>query len=355
MPARFPPRFAPQTLALALLAANIPLVASAQTITNVPPPLPVPTGESRQTIRVQEEGTSAIPAHDWKPGQPIVSADDLLVALESADADINTFGADVIYTRVFSLAGDEQTRQGKLAYQTVSRGTATEPASRRFAIEFDTLRVGRRVDKESKHYIFDGEWLVEKLPSEKLFIKRQVVAPGERFDPLRIGEGPFPVPVGQRREDVLSRYYVTMLPVEDGLESDTLKKFATASGGTYQVQLIPRDRPTGGDDLIEIRVWYRTSDLLPRMAKTRNLAGDESTVQMLNPTKNPRLKADTFDTKVPERGWDTRVEPYRRAGQPATQPASPPAEGSAPAPIAVPIPPAQDESGQNDSSGAGPD
>jgi hypothetical protein len=335
------------TLALALLAASIPTAASAQTITNVPPPLPVTAPEARQTIRVQEG--SAVPPHDWKPGQPINSADDLLVALESADADINTFGADVIYTRVFSLAGDEQTRQGKLAYQTITRGTATEPASRRFAIEFDTLRVGRRVDKESKFYIFDGEWLVEKLPSEKLFIKRQVVAPGERFDPLRIGEGPFPVPVGQRREDVLSRYYVTMLPVEDGLESDTLKKFATASGGTYQVQLIPRERPTSGDDLIEIRVWYRKSDLLPRMARTRNLAGDESTVQMLNPAKNPRLKADTFDTKVPERGWDTRVEPYRRPGQTA------PAPTDAPSP--VPIPPKDDEpqTGQDEQADAGPD
>lgn len=269
--------------------------------------------------------TPGVEPHAWKPGDAIEDADDLLVALETADADIRTFRADVIYTRIFALAGDEQTRQGTLWFETLDRGGNGVPASRRFAVDFQSLRVGSRVDKEPKTYIFDGEWLVEKLPNDKQFIKRQVVPPGERFDPLKIGEGPFPVPVGQRRADVLAAYEATLLDASEGLDNGTLRSFVSQAGGTHQVLLKPRVMPSDGDELAEIRVWYRKSDLLPRMARTINVAGDESVVQLMNPKKNPgNLPDKVFDTTPPQKGWDVRVEPYRGPGDP---PRSQPARG----------------------------
>lgn len=251
-------------------------------------------------------------ARVWAEGDPIESADDLLLALETSDLEIKTFTAGIRYTRIFALAGDEQTRDGTIFYETVDRGDKETPASRRFAVKFDSLRVGSRVETEPKEYIFDGEWLVEKLELQKQFIKRQVVPPGQRFDPLRIGEGPFPVPVGQRREDVLGRYNVKLLPAEEGLDADSLRSFVTGGEGTYQLSLVPKQAPQNGDELAEIRVWYRKSDLLPRMSRTLNVAGDESIVQMLSPEKNPKeLPYRVFDTATPARGWDVRVEPYR--------------------------------------------
>lgn len=268
-------------------------------------------GQGTDDAQAARAGATA-PAHDWKPGDAIDDADDLLVALEMADLEIKTFKADIRYTRIFALAGDEQTRDGTLYFETVDRGDATTPASRRFAVQFTQLRVGSRVEKEKKDYIFDGEWLVEKLEKEKQFIKRQVVPPGERFDPLRIGEGPFPVPVGQRRDDVLSRYNVKLLSTEDGLAADSLRSFVNNGEGTYQLSLIPKAEPQDGDELAEIRVWYRKGDLLPRMSRTINVAGDESIVQMLNPEKNPKdLPHRIFDTATPARGWNVRIEPYR--------------------------------------------
>jgi hypothetical protein len=171
-----------------------------------------------------------VAAHDWKPGEAIDDADDLLVALETADQDIRTFTAGLRYTRTFALAGDEQIRDGALYFETVDRGGPGVPASRRFAVRFKSLQVGSRVETEPKEYIFDGEWLVEKLEKSKDFIKRQVVPPGERFDPLRIGEGPFPVPLGQRRDEVLERYEARLAPVEEGLDVESLVKFVSAGG-----------------------------------------------------------------------------------------------------------------------------
>ncbi|MBX3317960.1 MAG: hypothetical protein KF902_13980 [Phycisphaeraceae bacterium] len=279
-------------------------------------------GAASISLSVHAQGTPETPAaepptpaaapHKWMPGQPITTADDLLVALETADLEIKTFKAGIRYTRIFSLAGDEQIRDGTLYYETLDRGDATTPASRRFAVHFTQLRVGKRVEKEPKDYIFDGEWLVERLEKDKQFIKRQVVPPGERFDPLRIGEGPFPVPVGQRRDDVLKRYRVTMLAPDDGVDADSLRSFINSGDGSYQLLLVPIADPQDADELAEIRVWYRKSDLLPRMARTINLVGDESIIQMLNPEKNPKdLPYRIFDTATPARGWNVRIEPYR--------------------------------------------
>lgn len=271
-----------------------------------------------------------VAAHDWKPGDAIDDADDLLVALETADADITTFTAGLRYTRMFALAGDEQIRDGTLYFETLDRGGPGVPASRRFAVRFKSLQVGSRVETEPKEYIFDGEWLVEKLEKSKDFIKRQVVPPGERFDPLRIGEGPFPVPLGQRRDEVLERYEARLAPVEEGLDAESLVKFVSGGGagggggggggkkdeGTWQLVLTPRVKPQNADEQTLIRVWYRKGDLLPRLAVTENVAGDVSIVQMLNPEKNPKqLPHRVFDTAVPARGWNVRIEPYRVAGQ----------------------------------------
>ena len=77
---------------------------------------------------------------------------------------------------------------------------------------FDTLIVADRRESIGQHYAFDGQWVVEKTPADKQFTKRQVVPPGEDFDPLRIGEGPFPVPVGQRKADILDRFDAEILP-----------------------------------------------------------------------------------------------------------------------------------------------
>lgn len=292
-----PTRWLTNSMLTLLSAACLSLPALAQET----PKSPAPTQPAR-----------AIPDHDWKAGQPILTADDLLVALETADLEIKTFKAGIRYTRTFALAGDEQIRDGTLYYETIDRGDAKTPASRRFAIQFTQLRVGKRVEKEPKDYIFDGEWLVEKLEKDKQFIKRQVVPPGERFDPLRIGEGPFPVPVGQRRDDVLKRYRVTMLTPDEGVDADSLRSFINAGDGSYQLLLVPIADPQDADELSEIRVWYRKSDLLPRMAKTINLVGDESIIQMLNPEKNPKdLPYRIFDTATPARGWNVRIEPYR--------------------------------------------
>ena len=157
-----------------------------------------------------------------QPGE-FASADDLLKAMERADENLTSLTADIRYDRTFELQGDRQVRTGKLYFVSGGKpGAEGAPATeRRFAVAFKDLLVGDTFREEPKSYTFDGQWLVEKYPKENppLFIKRQVVPPGQKFDPLRIGEGPFPLPIGQKAADIRQRFDVQLLPAAAGLDA----------------------------------------------------------------------------------------------------------------------------------------
>ncbi len=281
-------------------------------------PQPAPT-QPGQLVEVQAQ---PLEIKVRQPGEKpasgeIRNADDLLTALETADAGLSTLTAGIRYDRTFEIAGDRQVREGKLYFQ--ARRDGGDRADRKFSIRFERLIVGQRVRDEVKEFIFDGEWLVEKLPGEKppLFTKRQVVPPGERFVPLRIGEGPMPIPIGQRREDILSRYTAELVSADADLSEAELKAFVKES---YQLKLTPRaDRPDE-DEFREIRLWYQRKPgevggmLLPRMARTINRSGDESVVQLINVQINGPIPEEVMKTSTPgpKEGWDVQIIPYRQ-------------------------------------------
>mgnify|MGYP001378220769 CR=1 FL=1 len=241
----------------------------------------------------------------------IETVDDLLNALQRAGEQLETLKSEVYYTKLFVLEGDEQTRLGTLYFDS-SQGAD----KRRFAVHWSELRVDGRRDTDYRHaYIFDGEWLVERLDKDKQFIKRQVVRPGERFDPLRLGEGPFPIPIGQSRDDILERFTATKPALEEGLPPDVPPQIVL-NAPTHQLRLIPKERFREEIQLEEIRIWYREDRMLPVVAWTRSLEQNESTVILMGkPTRNEPIDASKLDTTTPSRGWDVQITTYRESAE----------------------------------------
>ena len=251
------------------------------------------------------------------PSQDIKNADDLLTRLETADKDLKSLDADIQYDRVFSLAGDRQIRTGKLYYidsKAKDDKGQSAPGSRKFAIQFTSLKIGDQPTRpEEKIMVFDGHWLIEKMPDQKQMIKREIVPEGKAFDPLKIGEGPFPIPVGQRREDILKRFTADLLPGEDGLvgnepgDTPKLKDFVTKAKA-YQLKLTPKPAPD--QDFKEVRLWYapdKSGTLLPIMARTVNQQDDISIVELVNVKLNQAPPANVFEPQAPA-GWVVQVE-----------------------------------------------
>ncbi|VAX40011.1 hypothetical protein MNBD_PLANCTO03-1330 [hydrothermal vent metagenome] len=251
---------------------------------------------------------------DSKTPTEIATADDLLRALETAGQDTRLLSATIRYVKEFAIQGDTQRRDGRLVFAS-DPGLDGQPPTRRFGITFDRYEVGGRVEDRDldylEQYIFDGEWLAEIRPLEKQFVRRQVVPPGQKWDPLRLGEGPFPIPIQQKREEILSRFEAELL---DGQEGVVERRLMGVTGKCYQLKLTPRP-DAGESDLREIRVWYQKDTLLPRMAKTTTKADDTSLVLLKDLKLNAEAKVSktalSTDLPADRTGWDITNIPYR--------------------------------------------
>lgn len=242
------------------------------------------------------------------------SAENFLGVLERADERISTIQGELMWDKEFAIAGDTQTRIGKLYFS--SPRSDSGPRTRKFGVEIETLVLGGRIEKKPESYIFDGEWLIEKRPLEKQAIKRRIVPPGEKFDPLKIGEGPFPIPIGQKKADILARYDARLTEVAEGLDSDELRQFAQ---DCTQIVLTPK--PGADNNFDEIRLWYKPAEgvegnpYLPRMARTVAVSGDIAVIRLINMQANAAIPDGVLSTDVQGEGWVVQVKEFREPKQ----------------------------------------
>lgn len=256
----------------------------------------------------------------------ITDAPSLLAALETADRGLRTLTARVQYARTFGelQGGDRQTWRGRLAYVADLGPTAEDPEPpegqsmpprRGFAVEFDTLLVDNQVRTERKRIAFDGRWLAEFLPEEHQVTRQRVALPGERADPLRIGEGPFPIPIGQKKDDLLARFEATLPASEDGFGG----ALPASLKDTWQLRLVPKPGTEEAEQFREIRLWYRKADLLPRLARAVHEDGAASEILLIDLKRNEIVDASMFNT-LPPGGevWEVSEREFRRplAGAP---------------------------------------
>lgn len=273
-------------------------------------------GVGAAALAIATGGVPAVFAQADEPAaaQPAAFADarGLLEALETAADDLRSLRAEIQYDRRFLLQGDRHVRRGMLYFAQRMREDGSG-MKRVFEVDFEVLYLGDRREEDRQVWTFDGRWLVEKRPDKKQFIAREVAPPGADFDPLRLGEGPIPIPLGQEADSVLERYNAALLPTTEGIdpaEDPKLIEFAERGAGSWQLRLEPRSED---DDFEEIRLWYEKGTLLPRMAMTTNRSGDVSVVQLAKVARNIDLPPDVFRVTPPPMGsgWDTQIEEYR--------------------------------------------
>lgn len=251
--------------------------------------------------------------------QEFQTARELLDALQTAGEDMQSLQAGVRYVRRMVLQGDEQTRQGELYFQWQDTPKARDGSDavgaphrqRVFAIRFDDLIVGRRREPDRQDWIFNGQWLIERRPDEKQYVARQLAPEGEDIDPLRLGEGPMPIPIGQKTADVLARFHTELVNPHAGLEEEasSIHEFVA---DTWELKLTPINPDDADNDFREIRLWYDRATLLPRLAKTIKRTGDEAFVQLVHLRVNHSIPKRVFDITRPKKsdGWDVEIKEY---------------------------------------------
>lgn len=241
----------------------------------------------------------------------------LLVALGQRDREIETLTGRVRLTGIQVLQGDMQRRLGRLAMRT-EPAAGEGPARRMYAVRFEQLQLDQRVEAVNEHYIFDGRWLVERLPDEKQFIKREMVPAGRVLDPMELmRDAPFWVSVGDDADRVLRDYHAAVLPAADGLtvnaEHEDLAGLARLVEGCVQLKLTPREGAPGQDDWESVRIWFTPDDLLPRLYIKTAWTGDLQIAELFGVEINAAVAGAVFDTEAPApgAGWQVQISPWR--------------------------------------------
>ena len=266
-------------------------------------------------------------AEQGMPETMFADAGALLDALETADADLRTLQSRINYMRIKALALDVEARVGTLYFTSEPAQDEGRP-QRMFALDFAQRWVGSTLQNNSRTVlVFDGQRLFEKNFADKLMQVRTVVRPGEaERDPLRLGEGPLPIPIGQRKADIMRVYEAQIAPeLTEGLETpvdaeemearvyDTVRKQVTEHPDrTVQLHLTAR---SDQDDLTEIRLWYRRGEdgrLLPMLARAVAADGDISVIQLAGIRINEPFDAaaeEAMATQAPP-GWKTEIRDF---------------------------------------------
>lgn len=229
--------------------------------------------------------------------------DALLTKLESSAKELTSFAAKIAYEKEDAILMRTETRTGEIIYRIDN-----DRHNKAFAVLFNSRIVGNRKENRLYHYIFDGRWLAEIDHENKQFIKREIVEPGKVLDPLKLGEGPFPLPVGQAKADVLERFTVSAIEVPT---AGLLKTLKDVDG----VRLTPKAGTREADDYERVDIFYDRATSLPVGIEAVETNGDRKTVKLTDLKRNPEMDeamTKKLDIAEPDpKQWKIDIQPWR--------------------------------------------
>ena len=235
---------------------------------------------------------------DGAPAAPTgVSIDEVLDALDRQGDELKDFTADVALTETDELTKDAFTRSGTARFQKKPDGDA------RILVTFDKRKTDDRSVDERIEFLLEDGWLTERNYRKKSNVRRQVLKPGEKINLLKLGEGPFPLPIGQDKEDVKRMFAVEVIPAAPD-----------DPAGTIHGRLKPKPDTQFERKFGAIEVWVDPKAQMPRRIETvdRN-ESTRQTTDLENVRTNVGLtdKDFTLPPALAKDGWKLLDEPYQ--------------------------------------------
>ncbi|HRQ75688.1 MAG TPA: hypothetical protein PK098_07190 [Phycisphaerales bacterium] len=233
------------------------------------------------------------------------SLDALLTHIEHSGQELRAFTADVRYEIVDELLGRREIRTGEMIYRV------DDAAGKSFAVLFDRLMIPPRSQTRLRHYIFSDRWLVEVDHEAKQFIKREIVAPGQQLDPLKLGEGPIPLPIGQPKDEVLARFDASLIEAPPSGSDDPMAGLRHVDG----LRLVPKKGTSEAREYEQVDIFYDRATWLPVGIHAIEVGGNRKIVRLNNLAHNPTLSAQQLaklSVKEPDpRQWAIDVQAWR--------------------------------------------
>ncbi len=223
------------------------------------------------------------------------SSDDMLDALDHVGQGLKDFDAKVTMSEEDNVSGADSKRVGKVWYRKLGDENAS------VHVVFDRRIVGSKAQEKKVEYLLKDGWLTDRDYDRKVEVRRQVIKPGQKINLLKLGEGPFPLPIGQKREDVLAVFDVKKIPAakED-------------PAGSVHLELTPKKGTSFDRKFKTIDVWIDGQSHFPvRIATLDKNETTTRTTDLSEVRVNPGLKDSDFDLPKIDKDWDSSQEDYK--------------------------------------------
>lgn len=220
------------------------------------------------------------------------SINETLDALKERGQNLQDFTADVVIKETDAVTGSDKSRMGKILFQRRPNNDS------RIRVALDRKTIADRIVKSRADYKLENGKLIDQNFDSKHQTTRQVLKPGQKLDLLKLGEGPFPLPIGQDREEVLKNFTVTQLPLEKDDPTNSVHLVLTPKPGTRFAKKF---------ELIDVFVDQK-SKFPVRIATVEKGGATVHTTDLSNLKINPGLNDKDFTLTEPGKDWDITDE-----------------------------------------------
>ncbi|NOX59677.1 MAG: hypothetical protein GXP29_12595 [Planctomycetes bacterium] len=149
------------------------------------------------------------PDEKTPPESNSAEVDNILSRLEQAGKDINSIQCRVTFKTEDRLNITETTRYGVIKFKR----SKPHPM---FFVSFDKTIADDIVLRDKVWYLFRDRWLIEANSKSENRIDREILKPGETADFFDMDKAPFPMPFGQKKEQILKNFHVKLMPPQVG-------------------------------------------------------------------------------------------------------------------------------------------
>lgn len=220
------------------------------------------------------------------------TSDDILDALHARGQNLKAFTANVSLDEIDALSGDTTTLVGKTLFQDKGDNDS------RLLVAFTKKVINKKESEFKQIYLLDAGWLTDRDYKNKIEVKRQTLKPGQKINLIKLGEGPFPLPVGQPREEVLKMFDVKLIPPAK-----------TDPENTLHITLSPKPQSQFERKFKEINVWVQTTTHFPiQIATTDKRETTERITHLNDITLNPQTKDADFTLDKIDDSWTKKTE-----------------------------------------------
>jgi outer membrane lipoprotein-sorting protein len=225
------------------------------------------------------------------------NVDQVLQQLDEVGKNLKEFSAKVKLTETDDL-GANLVHDGSVYFQ---RKSATDA---RIHVVFDKRTSNNRIYNEKTEYLLDGRWLTDRNYRSHNEVKREVLQPGQKMNLYKLGEGPFPLPIGQSPADVHRESDVRLVPSA----KDDPKN-------TVHVRLTPKPQTELARRFKTIDVWVDQGSHMPVRVDTDDKHGQRATTELTDIVLNPPAGLKEADFTLPaidKAQWNSSVESLKQ-------------------------------------------